>query len=303
MNPKQILLPTDFSTPSLGALERGFDLCRQFRATPHFVHVLSQLNYTPMVAGTEIEEAMERIEDHARAAAKKRLEEIASHLVDENTPPATTLVLGGQSVTKELCDYAKAQDIDLLVMGSHGRSGVKRMVLGSEAERLVRLAPCSVMTVGPEVSIVPERPLRIVGALDLDRTTDRVIESVKALCELYAADPYFIHIVAPPVISGPYDTVTVMPKLLEELLESARTGMQKALRKHQLGEQTKSSVREGRPDLEIRKYGEEVEADLLVVSTHSRRGLSYVLLGSVAERVVRTAKFPVLVLREDEDIL
>ena len=139
---------------------------------------------------------------------------------------------------------------------------------------MVRLAPCSVMTVGPEVSIVPERPLRIVGALDLDQTTDRVIESTKRLCDLYAADPYFVHVVSPPVISGPYDTVTVMPTLVEELLESAREGMKEALIRHQLGERAKSRVLEGRPDQEIRKYGEEVEADLLVVSTHGRRGLS-----------------------------
>ncbi len=301
MRPKNILLPTDFSPPSLAALERGFDMAKQFDGTPHFVHVVQLMDFTPMMSAHETTASFGDLYQQVVKRAEARLQEIATRLAGDQESSPTVSVIEANSISTALCDYAHANGIDLMVVGTHGHSGLKRFILGSVAERLVRLAPCPVMTIGPEVSIQPERPLRILGAVDLAHTTDEVIETVGNLASLYGAESYFLHVVRPVVFSTTYEAVALPQVDLQRLLEAGEEGLEKALHKHHLNESATSHVVCGAIADAIVAHAEEHEIDLIVAATHGRKGIPHVLLGSVADRVVRTAKCPVLVLRSADD--
>ncbi len=91
---------------------------------------------------------LDSIHEAARADVRQRMETVASHL---KTIPHHTYVREGE-VWKSLADLIQTHEIDLLVVGTHGRTGVEKLVLGSKAEEILRLAPCPVLTVGPKIA-------------------------------------------------------------------------------------------------------------------------------------------------------
>ncbi len=295
MQPKKILLPTDFTAESVKALERGFDLCRQFDAEPHFVHVVLQVDYAPLVPPDVMTGNLGDLYEDVAKRATDSLQEIADR-VAVGSNDSVVRVLTGPSVTRTLIDYTEEHDIDLMVVGTHGRTGAKRVLLGSEAERLVRVAPCPVLTVGPDVDPRPERPLRILGALDLADTSLEVARSVRELSELYSADAHFIHIVAPVILPAYVEGYTQVSVPVDNLLAQAN---EKLLEVVETAGVVDSTLRASFGDtaIEVVKYAKETNVDLIVVATHGRSGLPHLLLGSVADRIVRTAHCPVMTVR------
>jgi nucleotide-binding universal stress UspA family protein len=150
MMPKiaKILVPTDFSEPSDLALEYARALAEQFGASLHLLHVLED----PFAAGAWSGEVY--VADAPQLRASLRLE--ASRRLEGALPPAdrarlnvTTQVMAG-SPAPAIRDVADDGGFDLIVMGTHGRSGMAHLLLGSVAEKLVRTAPCAVLTIrGP----------------------------------------------------------------------------------------------------------------------------------------------------------
>ena len=142
---KNILVATDFSEASDAALTYGRTLARTFGVTLHVLHVTENVylqafgleTYTPSVSD---------IQHEVDEAARKRLDELV--LDSDNSGPATRKVLRtASSPARTITDYAGEERIDLIVMGTHGRGGVAHLLMGSVAERVVRTAPCPVLTV------------------------------------------------------------------------------------------------------------------------------------------------------------
>lgn len=142
---KRICVPTDFSPPANHALAYGCALAEHFGAELHVIHVIEDLG--PVLASAEGMDSVTLADIMASA------ERSAQRQLDD-TPPAEC----GQkvSVVRKLCHgvpyheitrYAKANDIDVIVMGTHGRTGLKHFLTGSVAERVVRSGPCPVLTV------------------------------------------------------------------------------------------------------------------------------------------------------------
>jgi len=142
---KNILVSTDFSEPSDAALAYGRALARTFGATLHVLHVVG--NVPTVVYGAEayaaaMPELQQEIEDSAR-------KQLADLLVDNDQPslPVRPVVLTSNAPAAAIVDYASVERIDLIVAGTHGRGGVAHLLMGSVAERVVRTAPCPVLTV------------------------------------------------------------------------------------------------------------------------------------------------------------
>jgi nucleotide-binding universal stress UspA family protein len=144
---KNILFATDFSEASHAALPYTAAIARRYDSQLHIVHILSPASYIiPSPPGDLV--TMESIHEAARADVRERMETLASHL---KTVPHHTYVREGD-VWKSLADLIQTHEIDLLVVGTHGRTGVEKLVLGSQAEEILRLAPCPVLTVGPNIA-------------------------------------------------------------------------------------------------------------------------------------------------------
>ena len=159
MTLKQILVATDFSEPAEAALLYGRELAMRFGARLHVLHVAQDIYVTVLGAENYLASApgiQQQIED----AAQQRLAEIVgANGVGE--PDTIRCVLTAASPARSIVEYAKANNIDLIVMGTHGRGAVGHLLMGSVAERVVRVACCPVLTVKH-----PEREFAHPDALD-----------------------------------------------------------------------------------------------------------------------------------------
>jgi len=140
-----ILVATDFSEPSEAALLYGQALAARFGATLHVLHITQNIYISTLGAENYAAIAPE-LQQQIESDARKRLEELLVDS-DKSGPPTVPAVLTSPSPAFAIIDYAKDHGIDLIVMGTHGRGAVTHLLMGSVAERVVRLAPCPVLTV------------------------------------------------------------------------------------------------------------------------------------------------------------
>ena len=140
---KNILVATDFSEPSAVAMAYGRDLARSYRARLHVLHVVEDVTVR---YSTEVAFALPEIQADLEKAARRDLEALITD-DDRKTLEVTPVVATGVNLAQAVVDYAREQAIDLIVTGTHGRGAVKHLLMGSVAERIVRTAPCPVLTV------------------------------------------------------------------------------------------------------------------------------------------------------------
>jgi nucleotide-binding universal stress UspA family protein len=135
----EILLPTDGSEATERAVEHAVDLAKTYGARLHAVYVVDATAYASLETGAEL--VLDALEDEGKAAVERVAAAAESAGVD-----CETHVLSG-STHRTLMEYVEDEGVDLVVMGTHGRRGVRRYLLGSVTERVVRSCPVPVMTV------------------------------------------------------------------------------------------------------------------------------------------------------------
>lgn len=203
---------------------------------------------------------------------------------------------------------AQAYEADLVVVGSHGRSGVARVLLGSVSEKIVHYAASSVLVArahgGPECIVVAtdlsdaSRSALVTGAREAARTGARFVVAhavdISAKSELLVAGYIFG---TPPQ--------PLAPEALEQVKQAGLAALQAEIDKAGIEKDPAVAGRVkvdkhivlGPPGVAIATYAEEIGASVVVVGTHGRTGLERLTLGSVAEKIVRLAKCSVLVVR------
>jgi len=145
---RHILHPTDFSDSAGRALEYSMALCERFDAAMHALHVLPNPAAVPLSPGGFIPPQL----TEAQQTYRQEAAELLSSLVPEDWAAVHTV----HRVTRQgpaflgIIEYAREANIDLIVMGTHGRSGLPQILMGNVAEKVVRKAPCPVLTVRPE---------------------------------------------------------------------------------------------------------------------------------------------------------
>lgn len=150
---KNILVATDFGEASDSALRYGRELAGRFGATLHVLNVVENFYVTTFGAETYAAVVPE-MQREIEVAARKRLDE---ELIDSDRsgPPVKPVVMTSGSPAYAIVDYARENGVDLIVMGTHGRGALAHLLMGSVAERVVRIASCPVLTVrSPEHEFV-----------------------------------------------------------------------------------------------------------------------------------------------------
>ena len=144
INVKNILVPTDFEQTSAHALTYGRELARLFKATIHIVHAVDDVFALP--GGSEgMLASFPQLQQHLQETTRTQIERL---MTDEERKAGTkAVVLTSSAPAQAIVDYARESQIDLIVMGTHGRGGAPAYLIGSVAERVVRTAPCPVLTV------------------------------------------------------------------------------------------------------------------------------------------------------------
>ena len=141
---KTVLVPTDFSEASESALRYGKAMAEAFGAGLHVVHVMEDLLAHAWAAEVYVS-SMPQLRDEIEKESRQRLGALLTDDERGKLHVETALLAGNPFL--EIIRYAKAHDVDLIVMGTHGRGPIAHMLLGSVAEKVVRKAPCPVLTV------------------------------------------------------------------------------------------------------------------------------------------------------------
>lgn len=140
---KNLLVATDFSEPSNVALVYGRDLARSYGARLHVLHIVEDLT---MRYASEVGLMPPDLQKDLEARARRDLAAVITD-DDRRTINVEPVVASEMSVAEGIVTYAKQHAIDLIITGTHGRGAFKHFVMGSVAERVVRMAPCPVLTV------------------------------------------------------------------------------------------------------------------------------------------------------------
>jgi nucleotide-binding universal stress UspA family protein len=206
----------------------------------------------------------------------------------------------------EITALAGERGADLIVIATHGHTGLKRVWLGSTAERVVRHAPCPVLTVPAQSKKGRKREAsalkvkRIVVPIDFSQTSAQALPYAVALAERFGAEIILLHVIPPVPLPLPFYVRRLLQKSAGRLAELSMDVQLSRLCEEAFDKEmpSRTLVRTGAPYDEISKAASSQGADLIILTTHGYTGLKHASLGSTAERVVRHATCPVLVVRD-----
>ncbi len=294
---RKILFPTDFSQCSEQALRYALFLTKRYQSELHVVHIAvpPENNYEAETSATwNSAVAEERLAERVQAIA----DQLASK--SEHPPIVKEHFVRGTSVAPSLLEYSAEQDFDLIVMGTHGRRGVGHLFLGSVAETMVRHSPCPVLTVR-EAKEPPrgETPKRILVPIDLSDHSVLALSYAKFLAADYGARLQVLHVVEESLHPSFYAMGrTPVTMMMADILLSAKAETERLIEGAPGPEiPAETFVIQGHAPSDIVRLANEHGSDLIVIATHGLTGIEHFLLGSVTEKVVRTASQPVFTVK------
>ena len=291
-----ILLARDFSSVSNRALRYAFDLAARSGATLHVLHA-EVLRHADRAEETPTP----TMDVDALRADLKRTNTGAAEAID--AVEVVEVVRRDISPGPAILNYAADADVDLIAMGTRGRRGVRRLLLGSVAEEVVRRADCPVLTVRGQTE--NDRPVsvgtlrRILVPVDFSDYSREALRTARDWAALYGASLDLLHVVEEDLhpafyVGGVKSIYDAVPDLDDKVRAKLQTFADEvddgngAVRTH---------VRTGAVASGITTFVDEHDVDLVALSTHGRTGLEEFFLGSVAEKVVRHVPCPVLTVK------
>ena len=294
-----LLIPTDGSDSADAAARRGFDLATQLEASVHVLSVADSSIATGAGYGGDSASIRNRLREQADARTASLQEQAADRGLD-----ATAVVREGIPTTK-IVGYADEHGVDGIVIGTSGRGGVARAVVGSVADTVVRTASVPVVTITPEAADASATATAFDSVLC--PTDGSEPATTATLCGLALADRleaavHFLSVIDSDLVdslaavSG--DDLDPASALHERAVDHLET---LAARGQGRGLEVVTATRGGKPAEEILDYVDAADVDLIAMGTTGRGGVERALLGSVTDEVVRTATVPVLSVRGTGD--
>ncbi|MCC6454825.1 MAG: universal stress protein [Caldilineaceae bacterium] len=238
-----------------------------------------------------------------RRATLEYLEGEAAKLRDAGY--AVSIQVAGGDAAEIILEVAKAFDISLIAMSTHGRSGMARWAMGSVAERVVQGATMPIFLVRESTTMLEREPLRLLVPLDGSELAELALPKAREAAKNRGAEILLLHVLEKPI----EDSMRLLLDSREELnamvedwqvdvqtyLESVAEGLRAE------GIQVAMRIAWGRPSEIIEQTVEAEQIDLIVMSTHGRTGLSRWVFGSIASKVLHTSTCPLLLVRAIQD--
>jgi nucleotide-binding universal stress UspA family protein len=296
--PTRILLAADGSEDARRAVRSAAELAPRLDSELHVVHVAPEYPYVYAYYGLRHEEGS-RLQDEGRQTLDGCVEQVG-----ENGGTVTGSHLRAGDAASEIVELAEELGVGLVVLGSRGRGGLKRALMGSVSTGVLRHAHCSVLIVcGHEDE---QRPLlgKLLVAVD---GSEEATAAAQAATEMARAAGSEVH------VAYAMEEERYRPHLGPEMWEGWEEGFEKAKRsarswleaeaRRMQGEGTitvKPHLLVGRPDAAIVWLAEELSADLVLVGSRGLGAMRRTLLGGVSDSVVRHAHCPVVVVRKDK---
>ena len=298
---RNILVPIDFSEMSIQAIEVAKQLAHRFDAAIRLAHV-HQFGY-PADFGTALPPMPPFSTVIFEQDSEKRIAGQLSALANEHgLSSAACRLLSGGPAFDEICRFTRDISADLVVMPTHGYIGLKHVFLGSTAERVVRHSRCPVFVVRQEKQKLPIRRTftarRILVPVDFSSCSREGLQYAVGFAKEVGAKIILLHATYLGYIYSSEGNATYDVRAMQEAArESAERQMRKLVRRMKFGRvKFETVLTSSSPALDICAFAQDHDVDLIIASTHGFTGLKHVLIGSVAEQVVRHASCSVLVV-------
>ena len=287
-----VLFPTDFSEGAEPAFPQAVQFAEWHDATLHILNVQESAQPTDLDTTREFPVPFSTMRGWIDRAADGDVTKPSLEDIDiEQTQ------ISASAPAEVIVDYVTNEGIDLVVMGTHGRRGFDRVRFGSVTEEVVRTAPAPVLTVQADAPSSLRTVRRVLAPIDFSDASQTALRHAKELALTYGAEIDLLHVVDAPLYPSIYDDSVDMPG--QEVLAEAEQGLADLAREIVGVEHAMAEVVTGHPVNEILRYVEENEVDLLVMATHGRTGLNRLMIGSVAERVLRQSPIPVFLVKPE----
>lgn len=307
-----VIVPLDGSKLAEQALPLGISVAQQMDRAVQLVQVIPSPDQTFNYISTPDGPMMPiDIVETFRANAKRYLEHKKTQLVEAGIAVETSIIEG--DVAAAIADFANKEEAAYLVMSTHGRGGLSRWMLGSVTDQLLRLTEYPLLIMRPKEAsdtplasetdaLIPTRLpqlKRIVVPLNGDSLAEQVLPHAKTLARAYGAELLLwcsVSAVAPGMIYA--DIAALETRLIEMNRKQARDYLNRIKVDLEMEGFKVSAAVGGMPITDkILAYGAKTDADLIAMSTNARGPIGRMIMGSVADAVIRAGPLPVLVVR------
>jgi len=276
----RILIPTDFSETGLLAVEHGAFMARVFKADLYLLHVIEGMEFTynvynPIVMIRDVSEMQEVV--------IQRLNDLSERIRKDYGISVNILTSSGRTASA-IAEMAKAEKIDLVIMGTHGAKGFEEYFIGSNAHKTVTIASCPVITVQSHAQRLGFT--NIVMPIDNSLHSRQKVDHVIELASHYASRVHILGLVVPDETD-------------EKKFSIKLDTVEKAV--HNAGISYVLKVIKGENlAVEAMKYSEKVKADLVVIMTDHESDLTGMFLGAFAKQIINHSRIPVMSIKPRE---
>jgi len=322
VQPKKIMCAVDFSDFTDETLAHSIALSRDFHAKLFLAHIVTEVNTSFVHSEIAINRA--KLQDEYILNAQELLGDLAKEITIDHE----ILVSKGDSAD-EICRLALLKEIDLLITATHGKSGIKRLLIGSVTEKLMKILHCPLLVLRSKehdfisLSNHEMRLKKVLVGCDFSPDSKLAFNYGLSLAQEYQAELYLTHVIKPTehielkssdyinVIPGNYvhwrtsDYFEMQKKVTQETQEkikALRSGLERQLY-YMIPEEClnwctpHTILLAGEPYKELIKYAKAQEIDMIVLGIRGHTLLEKLLVGSTTDRVIRQAPCPVLVVR------
>jgi nucleotide-binding universal stress UspA family protein len=279
---KRILVPCDFSSEAINALRSAVEFARPQRAEIHVLHVI-ELPVIPDPLLMPVLTYENSLLEELKGKAKRTFDGLQVEFKDADIRPIYTTLFG--PVSGVILSYIKEHSIELVVMGTKGASGIQEVLVGSNTEKIVRASVCPVLVVRQHLKLDAIRNIAFPTNIDFQLMED-LMQKVKALQLFFKATLHLVWINTPGNFSN--DDIT-----LARLHDFAK--------RYMLINFTTNIFNDKLEESGIIRFAHHINADLLIMATHGRKGLAHMFGGSLTEDVVNHADLPVWTLSLSEN--
>jgi nucleotide-binding universal stress UspA family protein len=291
--PQHILVPLDGSEFAERALPTVEMLCRAFDAQITLASVIP--NKSPLGSNLLIKAKFKRMQSQ-RESIETYLQKTKQRLTEKGLLADYVMLTG--PIAESLNNYASENGTDMLVICTHGRSGIQRWLQGSIANRIIQLILKPVLILRPrrdEIHPVPEYK-RLLVSLDGSEFAERVLPWVRASTQ-FDSQVLLLHVPEVPEaeeFGAMVEEIEALRKQAEEQAMEYLTRIASELEEE--GIQTRVIIKGSRPAETIVSVAREEEADVILLATHGRGGMDRLFMGSVADRVIQYSHRPVFLV-------
>lgn len=276
---KTILIPTDFSEISEAAVDFGLQLAQQhgydviLHHSVDFVHTYDSMYMDAPNAHSFTQEVVQDSEN--------RLENLLIKSRRDGITITKSLTVG--NMIADMRKVIDSKEVDLVIMGTKGASGLKEFFVGSNTEKMVRSLDCPVISIPSKIDLKKIR--KIMVPVDLAELRPGFLRQISFFQQLFSAAVEFVWVRTPHTIEN--------AELINEEFNIL-------LSEYEISSSSFTIVRDIFPDEGILRYAQDSDVDMLAMATHARRGLAHLFSGSLTEDVMNHSNIPLWSFKLDE---